>query len=68
MSDMLYFPVYLAYILGVNIYALMEKVTGVEDYLLVRKAAERDALTGLFNRTYGETKVNRLLQEQTPEF
>lgn len=32
-SDMMYFPVYLAYIIGVNIYALMEKVAGVENYL-----------------------------------
>lgn len=64
-SDMLYFPVYLAYIIGVNIYSLMEKITGVEDYLLARKEAEKDPLTGLLNHASGEIKVNRLLQEHT---
>ncbi len=62
MSDMLYLPIYMAYIMGVTIFALMEKIAGVENYLLVRKTAERDTLTELLNRTYGEIKVSQLLQ------
>jgi len=63
LSDMLYLPIYMAYIIGVNIFVLMEKVSGVENYLLVCKAAEQDTLTELYNRASGELKVKQLLQK-----
>jgi diguanylate cyclase (GGDEF)-like protein len=65
-DDMFYFPVYMAYIIGVNIFALMEKVSGVENYLLARKAAEHDNLTELYNRASGETRISQLLQQNIP--
>lgn len=63
MTDVMYLPVYMAYIMGANIFALMEKVSAVEDYLCVRKMAEKDTLTKLFNRTSGETQVTQLLKK-----
>ena len=63
MADMLYFPVYLAYIIGANIFCLMDKVASVENYLLACKAAERDVLTDLLNRSTGETRIETLLKQ-----
>lgn len=66
MSDMLYLPIYMAYIVGVNLFVLLKKISGVENYLLVCKSAERDTLTELYNRASGEMKVRQLLQKNIP--
>jgi len=62
-DDMFYFPVYMAYIMGTTIFILMEKVSGVENYLLARTEAEHDNLTALYNRASGEAKINQLLYQ-----
>jgi diguanylate cyclase (GGDEF)-like protein len=63
MADMLYFPVYLAYIIGINLFSLMNKVSVVENYLLARHAAECDDLTNLLNRSSGELKLETLIKK-----
>ena len=65
-TDVLYLPIYLTYIIGANIYVIMEKVSGVENYLLACREAEHDNLTQLFNRASGEARVQQLLQQDVP--
>jgi len=65
-ADMFYLPVYLAYIIGANIYVLLDKVEGVENYLLVCQVAEKDVLTELLNRKSGEARLKELLQRNVP--
>ena len=56
-EDMRYFPIYLAYVLGGNYFALADKIESAENYVLVRKEAQHDALTELLNRKSGEEQV-----------
>lgn len=62
-EDMRYFPIYLAYVLGGNYFALADKIESAENYVLVRKEAQHDALTELLNRKSGEEQVKRFLNE-----
>jgi diguanylate cyclase (GGDEF)-like protein len=63
MADMVYFPVYIAYIIGINLFSLTNKVSVVENYLLACRAAERDDLTDLLNRSSGELQVETLVKK-----
>ena len=60
---MRYFPIYLAYVLGGNYFALADKIESAENYVLVRKEAQHDALTELLNRKSGEEQVKSLLEQ-----
>ena len=62
-EDMRYFPIYLAYVLGGNYFALADKIESAENYVLVRKEAQHDALTELLNRKSGEEQVKSLLEQ-----
>ena len=62
-EDMRYFPIYIAYVLGGNYFALTEKIESAENYVLVRKEAQHDALTELLNRKSGEEQVKSLFEQ-----
>lgn len=65
-ADMLYLPIYLAYLMSANLYTLMDKVSSAENYLLVCRDAEQDVLTDLFNRKTGEARMAALLTNKVP--
>ena len=62
-EDMRYFPIYIAYVLGGNYFALADKIESAENYVLVRKEAQHDSLTELLNRKSGEEQVKCFLAE-----
>lgn len=63
-ADLLYLPIYLALGIGANLFTMMSRAESVENFALLRRESERDALTGLYNRRAGEENVRALLQAQ----
>jgi len=52
--------------IGVNIFTLRERIESVESLATYRIRAERDVLTGIYNRGSGDEKIKRLLEGRIP--
>lgn len=61
LADVRYLPIYLMLSIAANYFTLVERVEGVENYVLLQGESEKDSLTKLLNRKSGEEKVKILL-------
>lgn len=65
-SDMVNLISFTLIALGINLFSLRERIESVESLVKYREKAERDVLTGIYNRGVGDEKIKLLLQEKVP--
>lgn len=64
LADIKYLPIYLLLSIFTNIFTLVERVEGVQSFVMLQHEAEKDALTRLLNRKTGEEKTKLLLEQK----
>lgn len=63
LADIRYLPIYLMLSISANYFTLIERVEGVQNFVMLQNESEKDSLTSLLNRKVGEDKVKALLQQ-----